>query len=80
MNKGNQKLYVSEQNKLKHKLENKNKARCQLGKKAMKIKLRREKHSRKSKQRNKCRKNNNKFKKLKKKNRKYFFFFKGKTP
>ena len=31
----------------------------------MKIKLRREKHSRKSKQRNKCRKNNNMFKKLK---------------
>ena len=37
-NKGNQKLCLPEQ-KLKHKLENKSKARCQLGNKAMKIKL-----------------------------------------
>ena len=39
MNKGNQKLCLPEQNKLKHKLENKIKARCQLENKAMKIKL-----------------------------------------
>ena len=39
VNKGNQKLYLPEQNFIKHKLENKTKARCQLGKKAMKIKL-----------------------------------------
>ena len=39
VNKGNQKLYLLEQNKLKHKLENKTKARCQFGNKAMKIKL-----------------------------------------
>ena len=39
MNKGNQKLYLPEQNELKNKLENKTKARCQLGNKAMKIKL-----------------------------------------
>ena len=39
MNKGNQKLYLPEQNELKNKLENKTKARCQLGNKAMKTKL-----------------------------------------
>ena len=39
MNKGNQILYLPEQNQLKHKLENKSKERCQLGNKAMKIKL-----------------------------------------
>ena len=39
MNKRNQKLYLTEQNKLKHKLENKTKATCQLENKAMKIKL-----------------------------------------
>ena len=39
MNKGNQKLCLPEQNSLKHKLENKIKARCQLGNKAMKIEL-----------------------------------------
>ena len=38
-NKGNQKLYLPEQNQLKHKLEHKTKARCQLRNKAMKIKL-----------------------------------------
>ena len=39
VNKGKQKLYLTEQNKLKHTLENKTKARCQFGNKAMKIKL-----------------------------------------
>ena len=43
MNKGNQKLYLPVKNKTKkaqkHKLENATKARCQLGNKAMKIKL-----------------------------------------
>ena len=39
VNKRNQKLYLPEQNQPKHKLENKTKARCQLGKKAKKIKL-----------------------------------------
>ena len=38
-NKGNQKLCLSEQNKLKHKLEKKTKARCQVMNKAMKTKL-----------------------------------------
>ena len=38
-NKGNQKLYLPEQNQLEHKLENKTKVRCQLVHKAMKIKL-----------------------------------------
>ena len=37
--KRNQKLYLPEQNQIKQKLENKTKARCQLGNKAMKIKL-----------------------------------------
>ena len=35
-NKGNIKLYLPEQNYLNHKLENKMKARCQVGNKAMK--------------------------------------------
>ena len=39
MNKGNQKLYLPEQNQLKHKMKNKIKARCQVGNKAMKAKL-----------------------------------------
>ena len=39
MNKGNQKLYLSEEHKLKHKLGKKTIAKCQLGKKAMKIKV-----------------------------------------
>ena len=43
MNKGNQKLYLPVKNKTKkaqkHKLENTTKARCQLGNKAMKIKV-----------------------------------------
>ena len=34
MNKRNQKLYLPEQNSLKHRLENKTKARCQVGNKA----------------------------------------------
>ena len=38
MNKGNQKLYLPGQNQLKHKLENKSKARYQLWNKALKIK------------------------------------------
>ena len=39
-NKGNKKLYLSVKNKTnKHKLENKTKARCQVGNKAMKTKL-----------------------------------------
>ena len=38
-NKGNQKLNLPEQNQLKHKLGNKTKARCQLGNRAMKIKV-----------------------------------------
>ena len=38
-NKGSQKLCLSEQNYLKHKLENKTKERCQLRNKAIKIKL-----------------------------------------
>ena len=38
MNKGNQKLYLPEQSRLKQKLENKIKAKCQLGNKALKIK------------------------------------------
>ena len=40
MNKGNQKLYLPVKNKtIKHELENKTKARCQVGNKAMKTKL-----------------------------------------
>ena len=39
VNKRNQKLYLPEQNQPKHKLEDKTKARCQLGNKALKIKL-----------------------------------------
>ena len=40
VNKGNQNLYLSVKNKTnKHKLENKTKARCQVGNKAMKTKL-----------------------------------------
>ena len=41
MNKGNQKLYLPVKNETnKHKLENESKARCQMGNKAMKTKLR----------------------------------------
>ena len=39
VNKGNLKLYLPEQNYLKHKLENKTKARGQVGNKEMKAKL-----------------------------------------
>ena len=39
VNKRNQKLYLPEQNQPKHKLENKTKARCQVGNKAMKTKV-----------------------------------------
>jgi len=39
VNKGKQKLCLPEENLLKHKLDNKTKARCQLGNKAVKIKL-----------------------------------------
>ena len=39
VNKRNQKLYLPEQNQPKHKLENKTKAKCQLGNKALKLKL-----------------------------------------
>ena len=39
MNKGNQKLYLPVKSNAKHKLENKTKASCQVGNKAMKTKL-----------------------------------------
>ena len=39
MNKGNQKLYLPVKSKTKYKLENKAKAKCQVGNKAMKTKL-----------------------------------------
>ena len=39
VNKRNQKLYLPEQNQPKHKLEDKTKAMCQVGNKAMKTKL-----------------------------------------
>ena len=39
MNKGNQKLYIPGQNHLKHKLQNKTRARCQLENKALEINL-----------------------------------------
>ena len=39
VNKRNQKLYLPEQNQAKRKLENKTRAQCQLGNKALKLKV-----------------------------------------
>ena len=39
VNKRNKKLYLPEQNQPKHKLENRTKAKCPLGNKALKLKL-----------------------------------------
>ena len=62
MNKGNQKLYLPVKSNAKHKLENKTKASCQVGNKAMKTKLA---NMLRGKERKKRRKNKNRFKKLK---------------